>query len=226
MPYLQALSEFREGVRKIAREKKGEAGGASAPRRADSGWALLAFRPALLCGRPGHCRTFSGLTGLLSSPRAQGRRPPCGPQTFLSGFLCPQSLRSCSSVTPCGMTSCLNLECGSKITKVGSAHCFWGLMTRRFHRAGQGGGGTLGGWFAESHRRDPGVGPEATVFVHSERLQSRLGPLVSISSRVLASGGRCFSRCHLGDSPCWAAVSEVHGGSFDLAEITLRFQRF
>lgn len=25
MPYLQVLSEFREGVRKIAREKKGEA---------------------------------------------------------------------------------------------------------------------------------------------------------------------------------------------------------
>ena len=26
MPYLQVLSEFREGVRKIARERKGEAG--------------------------------------------------------------------------------------------------------------------------------------------------------------------------------------------------------
>lgn len=38
MPYLQVLSEFREGVRKIAREKKGEA---------HAGYLALAAHPLL-----------------------------------------------------------------------------------------------------------------------------------------------------------------------------------
>lgn len=55
MPYLQVLSEFREGVRKIAREKQGEAGGLE--RRGVTLTSLPASVPsghALHSGRDGH----------------------------------------------------------------------------------------------------------------------------------------------------------------------------
>lgn len=69
MPYLQVLSEFRHGVRKIAREKQGEAGGPVAvgvgplcPRQpCPSLWPVL----ALAGGR-------WGLWGALAGPIASG----------------------------------------------------------------------------------------------------------------------------------------------------------
>lgn len=46
MPYLQVLSDFREGVRKIAREKKGEAGSPESCRGLRSLHTATPFAPA------------------------------------------------------------------------------------------------------------------------------------------------------------------------------------
>lgn len=62
MPYLQVLSEFREGVRSIARERRGEA-----PRRASS----LDGPPVPRAGRACGGRAVS----LASAPQAQAPRP-------------------------------------------------------------------------------------------------------------------------------------------------------
>lgn len=72
--------------------------------------------------RPPRPVSASASRGEWSSPappeawEAHDRRVPDG----LSLFLCPQSPRSCSSVTPCGTTSCLSWGCGWRTTKVGA----------------------------------------------------------------------------------------------------------
>lgn len=87
MPYLQALSEFREGVRKIAREKKGEA--AALPRRAGSGSALPTFGAALLVAVLGLLGCAAASLSCSAPSRGWGRRPPCGSQTFLMALFSP-----------------------------------------------------------------------------------------------------------------------------------------
>lgn len=76
MPYLQVLSEFREGVRRIAREKKGEASGlescgvtlASLPLSIPK-WPRPSLQPRWALGAVGFlgqlCRQRGVLPGLL-----------------------------------------------------------------------------------------------------------------------------------------------------------------
>lgn len=62
----------------------------------------------------------------------------------LNHCLCSQSLRSCDSAMPCGMTSCPSSGCGLKITKVGPLGRIWGPSSGTSGAVGRDMGGTLG----------------------------------------------------------------------------------
>ena len=86
MPYLQVLSEFREGVRKIAREQKGEvppgpvgaSSGVSTAPPVVTATSSLAPKCPRGAGQPGEGGASRELPGRVASPPLPNRRPGAG----------------------------------------------------------------------------------------------------------------------------------------------------